>query len=399
MQLSQKSAISAATTAAIVVVALVVVVAGAYVATQTPATRTSTINTSSVVTTTATQSVTSATYSPLTLQAGGSTFVNPVMLAWIAGFNGYTNGAVNTNYQALGSGAGITGVLKGTFDFAGSDVPVPASTLANYTASKGPLLTIPETLGAVAVFYNVPGESKILNLTGPIIAQIYLQHITMWNDPAILAINPGANSTALNNAIIPIHRSDGSGTTGALTNYFTKVSSDWNSSGIGQGTSVSWPNSPNPELAGKGSAGVANLVASNHYSIGYADSYYAFSNNLASAKIKNQAGVFLAPSLAGISAAASHFSTRLQTNPAVSITDAPGADSYAISTFTYLLVWQNQTNQAKGNDIAQMFEWIVTHGQTLGQQYGYPALPSNVVTIDQNLIAQMNYNGAHFITT
>ncbi len=393
MNVSQKAAISTATTVAIIVVALVVVGAGAYIAFSPPATNTVTVTTSTNNSTSS-----SLTYYSTTLQAGGSTFVNPVMLIWVSGFKDFTSGAVNTNYQALGSGAGITGVLKGTFDFAGSDVPVPISTSANYTAVKGPLLTIPETLGAVAIFYNIPGESKVLNLTGPIIAKIYLQQVTMWNDPAILAINSGANTTALNHSIVPVHRSDGSGTTGALTNYFTKISAQWNASGIGQGTSVNWPNSPNPELAGKGSGGVANLVSQNKYTIGYADSYYAFSNSLASAKVENQAGVFLAPSLDGVSAAAAQFSAQLAQNPAFSITNAPGAQSYPISTFTYLLVWQNQTNQQKGYDIAQFFEWIVTHGQTFGQTLGYPALPANVVTIDQNLIAQMNYNGAHFIT-
>ena len=134
------------------------------------------------------------TYPPLTMQAGGSTFVNPVMQVWATNFAGYSSGAVNTNYQALGSGAGITGILKNTFEFAGSDAPVPASQSANYTATLGPLLQIPETLGGVAIFYNIPGVSVSLNLTGPIIAKIFLGTITMWNDPAIAALNPGCQA-------------------------------------------------------------------------------------------------------------------------------------------------------------------------------------------------------------
>jgi phosphate transport system substrate-binding protein len=385
LQVSRKRAIS---TVAVAVVVIVVVVVGAgvyFYATSSGGT----------TSTSSTGTNTSPTYTALTLQAGGSTFVNPVMQVWAAGFQDFTGGSVKTNYQSLGSGAGITGILKGTFDFAGSDSPVATSVSANYTAKNGPLLQIPETLGAVAIFYNIPGVSTSLNLTGPIIAKIYLQQITMWNDPAILAINPHVNATLLSHTIIPVHRSDGSGTTYALTNYFTKVSTDWNASGNGFGTSVNWPSAG--ELGGKGSSGVAGDVSQNPYSIGYADSYYAFSNKLVSANVQNQAGIFVAPSLDGVTAAANAFSAQVQANPTFSITDAPGATSYPISTFTYLLVWQNQTNQGKGYDIAQFFDWIVTHGQALGPALYYPTLPSNVVTIDQSLIAQMNYNGVSFI--
>jgi phosphate transport system substrate-binding protein len=319
------------------------------------------------------------------------------MQVWIAGFQDFTSQAVKTNYQPVGSGAGITGVLKGTFDFAGSDAPVSKSVLANYTTANGPLLTIPESLGAVAIFYNIPGVTTSLNLTGPIIAKIYLEQITNWNDSSIIAINPGANVSVLAHQIIPVHRSDGSGTTYALSNFFTKVSSDWNASGKAFGTTINWPNSPNPELAGRGSAGVAGLVSLNKYSVGYADSYYASSNHLLSAAVKNQAGKFLTPSLDGVSSAAAQFTTQLQADPTTSITNAPGAASYPISTFTYLLVWQNQTNQGKGYDIALFFSWIVTHGQALAPPLGYPSLPANVVTLDEALIAKMNFNGTPLI--
>ncbi len=396
MRLSNKTAISSTVTAVIAVVVVLAIVAGVYLAyppgTNTVTTTQTTTTTSTGISTSATQS-----YQALTLQAGGSSFVNPVMQVWVSGFADFTNQAVKTNYQAIGSGAGITGILKGTFDFAGSDAPVSTSTSANYTAVKGPLLQIPETLGAVAIFYNIPGVKANLNLTGPIIADIYLQKITTWNDPAIRALNPKVadlNATT-NITIVPVHRSDGSGTTYALTNYFTKVSSDWNASGKGFGTSVSWPASG--ELAGKGSAGVAAYVAQTPYAVGYADSYYAFSNKLLSAAVQNSAGAFLTPSLAGVTAAASAFATQVQANPTFPITNAPGATSYPISTYTYLLVWQNQANQGKGNDIAQLFEWIVTHGQSFGPPLFYPALPASVVTIDESLIAKMNYNGTPFI--
>ncbi|HEY6284012.1 MAG TPA: phosphate ABC transporter substrate-binding protein PstS, partial [Nitrososphaerales archaeon] len=396
MRLSKKNAISSTLTAAVVVVTILLVVAVIYIARPfgNGGTITTTITTTTGGTTGTTQT---ATITPLTLQAGGSSFVNPVMQVWVAGFSDFTNGAVKTNYQAIGSGAGITGILKGTFDYAGSDAPVASSVSANYTAVNGPLLQIPETLGAVAIFYNIPGVKANLNLTGPIIADIYLQKITLWNDPAIRALNPKvADLNATKNiTIIPVHRSDGSGTTYALSNYFTKVSGDWNASGKGFGTSINWPASG--ELGGKGSAGVAVAVSQNPYAVGYADSYYAFSNKLLSAAVQNSAGKFLQPSLDGVASAASDFAAQVQANPTFSITNAPGANSYPISTYTYLLVWQNQATQGKGSDVAQLFSWIITHGQSYGPPLFYPALPASVVTIDQALIAKMNYNGTPFI--
>lgn len=405
-----KNGVSSAVIAIAVVVVVVVVAAGAYVAlnpgTNTTVTKTTT-NTSvqtstatsvqtSVVTSVSTATLTT-TYFPLTLQAGGSTFVNPVMQVWATSFNQYTGGAVQTNYQAIGSGAGITGILQGTFEFAGSDAPVSSSQSANYTAAKGPLLQFPETLGGVAIFYNIPGVTVSLNLTGPIVAKIYLGTITKWNDSAIKALNPKVNLPG--NTITPVHRSDGSGTTYALTNYFEKVSSDWNASFTGgcpcYGTSISWPAF---EIGAKGSAGVAQYVQQNPNTIGYADSYYAFANKLQAAAIQNKAGQFLAPSLTNIAAAAAAFSSQVQVNPTFAITDAPGSGSYAIATFTYLLVWQNQTNQQMGYDTAHFFWWIVNQGQAFGPSLYYPILPSSLVSIDQSIIQKMNYNGVPFIT-
>lgn len=380
MQLSRRNAISTGVIAAAVVVIVAVAGAGIYFATMGGG--------STSTTTTTTGSGT--TFPALTIQAGGSTFVNPVMQVWAVSFQQYSGNAVTVNYQSLGSGAGITGVQAGTFAFAGSDAPH-----ANQTASGGTLLNIPETLGAVAVFYNIPGVTVSLNLTGPILAQIYLQQVTKWNDPSITSLNPKVNAALLNHTIVPVHRSDGSGTTYALTNYFTKVSADWNASGKGFGTSVNWPTSG--ELAGKGSSGVATYVQQTQYSIGYADSYYALSNKLLSAAVQNQAGKFLTPTLAGVTAAAAAFATQLQTNPTYAITNAPGASSYPISTFTYILVWQKQSSQNLGYDMAHFFWWVVNQGQGYGPTLYYAQLPPSMVAIDEGLIAQMSYNGVSFI--
>lgn len=408
MHVSRKTAISTASIAAIVIAVLVVIVAGAYIATQPSSTVTVTKSTTATSTSgyttisTTTYSSASPTYTPASLQAGGSTFVNPVMQVWVSGFAYQTGGAVKIDYSALGSTAGQKGILKKTYAFGASDAPISSLLYTqNYTAAYGPLLTIPEALGGVAIFYNIPKLTVSLNLTGPIIADIYLRNITSWNDSAILAINPGVNKTLLNIPIIPVHRSDGSGTTYALTTFLERTSTDWNASGLGRGTLVNWPSTG--ELGASGSGGVAGDVASNAGAIGYADSYYALSNKLLAADIENSAGKFVAPTLSTITEAATADSALVQADPTYSITDAPTpsnstVESYPISTYTYILVWADQTNQGQGYDIAQFLMWVVTYGQADSPPLNYAALPANIVAIDQGLIGQLNYNGVPFIS-
>ena len=419
MNISKKG-ISTTAVAVTIVLIVVIVAAAAYIAvspgktntvTQTT-TKTNTVTSLSTSTSTSiSTSVTTATsasptYYPLTLQAGGSTFVNPVMQVWAQSFKQFTNGIVQTNYQSVGSGSGITGIEQGTFMFAGSDAPLTTSQWEPYSATaglNGSLLQIPETLGGVAIFYNLPGVTAHLNFTGPIIADIYVGKITMWNDPAITTLNPSITFPA--QPITPVHRSDGSGTTYALANYLEKTSADWNASFTGgcpcYGTSLPstvWGGNANNQGA-KGSSAVASYVLGNQYSIGYADSVYATNAGLLSAAIKNQAGAFLTPTVTDIAAAANAFSAQVLANPTFTITNAPGAGSYPISTFTYILVWANQKNQQQGYDMAQFFNWIVNlnQGQALGPSLNYPALPTSVIAIDQSLIQQMNYNGVSFI--
>lgn len=348
-----------------------------------------------------------AAYSPQTLNAGGSTFVAPVMDDWVVGFKSFTSNLVTINYAAVGSTSGQKGVLKKLYAFGASDAPISSSLYTpNYTAAYGPLVTIPEALGGVAIFYNIPGlsASHPLNLTGQVVADIYLKSITTWNASAILALNPYYTAAQLSYSIIPVHRSDGSGTTYALTTYFERTSNssgslalnnDWNASGLGRGTLISWPSG---ELGASGSGGVAGDVSSNTGAIGYADSYYALSNHLTSAYIQNSAGKFQQPTLTTIAAAAAADSAKVLADPTYSITDAPGATSYPISTYTYILVWANQTNYDVGYDVANFIWYVVTDGQAYGPSLNYPALPSNIVTIDENLITELNYQGTPFIT-
>ncbi len=409
MQVSGRRAISTGVVATVVVVLLVAVGAAYYLLSSGGGTTSSssppgsTNSNSSSGGSTTSQAFTLT--SPVTLTAGGSSFVNPVMQVWASGFHNSTKsspGVVTVQYASVGSGAGQNNLYAGTFSFAGSDAPVSGSKLSNFTAKGGPLLQIPETLGAVAIFYNVPGMTNgtcssscsiSLKLNGTIIAKIYLEQITYWNDAAIVSLNPGV--TIPHTPIVPVHRSDGSGTTYAFTDYLQRVYAGWNSSGVGQGTTVNWPTG---ELAGKGSSGVAGLVSANPGAIGYADTYYAFQNKLVVAAIANAHGNYELPSLSSISSAAADFSSKLSSNPIHTIVNAPGANSYPISTFTYLLVWKNQNNQANAYAMTTFFEWIVTSGQTYSPALFYPALPPSMVSIDQQLIAQINYQGQTFTT-
>ena len=357
---------------------------------------------STAVTTTAS---TAPAYYPMTLQANGGTFVNPLMQTWAQGFQQYTSNVVKLNYQAIGTGAAQTDILANTGAFAGGDAPISAAqiTAANPPATLGNLLQFPESLGGVAIFYNLPGVTTHIELTGPIIADIYVGNITMWNDPAITALNPSITFPA--QLITPVHRSDGSGTTYALSNYFEKVSANWNATFTGgcpcYGTSIPstvWgANAAN--VGAKGSSAVASYVLGNQYSIGYADSVYATNAGLLFASIKNQAGVFLTPTVTDITAAAAAFSAQVLANPTFTITNAPGTGSYPISTYTYLYVWSNQTNYQQGYDVAQLFEWIINQGQGFSSSLNYAPLPAGVVTVDQGIIAQMNYEGTPFMST
>ena len=175
--------------------------------------------------------------SQVTVIAGGSSFVNPIMQAWYLEYSDATHGVFQLSYTAIGSGAGITNILDNAFEFAGSDAPVPHSELA--TIHNNTLLEIPEALGGVAIFYNVPGiDNASLNLTGQILAGIWNESITMWNAPQIQALNP--NVPLPDHSIIPVHRSDGSGTTFAFTTYLNQIDPSWNAT-IGVGTIVNWP--------------------------------------------------------------------------------------------------------------------------------------------------------------
>jgi phosphate transport system substrate-binding protein len=292
---------------------------------------------------------------------------------------------VQVNYQAVGSGAGITAITNKTVDFGASDAIMTSAQVAAAQAAGGPLLTIPTTMGAVAIAYNLNtmGTNQ-LKLNGTVLANIYLKNITYWDDPAIEALNPGISFPHA--AIVVVHRSDSSGTSYIFTNYLAQVSQQW-STQVGVATAVSWPG----DVGGSGTAGVAADVQQIGGSIGYVELAYAVQNNITVALMQNSSGNYIAPSIASASAAAD--GVTLPANMLVMITNSPNPAAYPIVGFTWLLVYQNQTNQVKGQELVNLLWWILTRAQTYNASLTYPQLPAAAITIAEAEVNSITYNG------
>ena len=314
------------------------------------------------------------------LTGAGSTFDNPLFSEMFKPSNyPATKCGVKVNYQSVGSGAGINQLLAHTVDFGATDTPLTNAQEAQSTS--GTIIHIPVTLGAVAMSYNLTGVSGHLNLTPAIIAGMYLGKITSWDDAAIKAANPGV--TLPHQTITTVHRSDGSGTTGIFTHYLSAVSPDW-SSKVGAGTTVNWP----VGVGGKGSAGVAAAVKSTAGSIGYVELAYVLQNNLPYAAVQNANGKNVLPSLDGAKADASNV-TNIPDDLRFFIVNAPGDDSYPISGYSWVVVYQHQSNATKGEAIANLLWWMTHEGQQYSTALNYVPLPANIVTKDEAQIKSM----------
>jgi phosphate transport system substrate-binding protein len=327
---------------------------------------------------------------PIQLNGAGSSFAFPLMSAWSTQYKSSTN--VQINYQPTGSGAGITAIIAKNLDFGATDAPLDAT---QHSQNPG-ILTIPESLGAVTVAYNLPGMPAHLNLTGPIIANIFLGVIRTWNDVNITSINPGVNLPAT--SVFVEYRSDSSGTTFVFTDYLSKVSPQF-ASQVGKGKQVNWP-------IGSGAAqnaGVASAVKGQVGAIGYVELAYVVQNAMSYAKIKNAAGSFILPDLNSTAAAAASAATSLPAGngdwSSVSITNATGANSYPISTFTYVLVYQELNvyqggmTRLKAQALVLFLWWAVHTGQTIASSLTYAPLPAAVVTQDETTIRMITFNG------
>ncbi|HVP40943.1 MAG TPA: phosphate ABC transporter substrate-binding protein PstS [Candidatus Krumholzibacteriaceae bacterium] len=334
-----------------------------------------------------------------TLTGAGATFPQPFLNATITTYTTQIRTNLKINYQSVGSGQGISSLTSKTVDFAASDAPLSDA----QRAAALNTLHIPETIGAVTLAYNLPGISGGLNLTGQIIANIFLATITNWNDTAITALNPGI--TLPDHAITTVHRADGSGTTNIFTRYLSKVSSTWNST-VGFGTSVQWPGTN--ALGASGNANVASTIIQTQYSIGYVELAYALKNSMTVASVRNPAGNYIVPSLASTTTAVQSGASGLPAGNEswykVSLLNTADPQAYPIVGFTYLLVYKELNvipgmDQNKATQLIQYLWYVVHDGQQLAPALQYASLPTNIVQIDETTIHSITFNGQQLPVT
>jgi len=334
----------------------------------------------------------------VSILGAGATFPQPLIQKWTVTYN-QIYPQITISYSGIGSGAGIQQITAKVVDFGASDAPLSNSQLA---AAPG-LVLFPETLGGVAITYNLAAygipSTTVLHFTSSVIAQIYMGIIQKWNDPQLVALNP--NVTLPDAHITAVHRSDGSGTTFCFTNFLSVTDPNWQAQ-VGYSTSVTWPVDTVAGaigVGGKGNPGVAGAVANTNGAIGYVDLIYAISNNLGVGAVQNAAGNFIAPTLQTILYAAQNATgTPNPTDLRLHIVNAAGADSYPISTYTYILTYQDMSKDPSitlpmAQAMAHFFWWAVHDGQQYSAPLYYVPLPANVVSADEQLLLTLNYQG------
>jgi phosphate transport system substrate-binding protein len=302
----------------------------------------------------------------VSLVGAGSTFDLPF---FTAAFKAYASSHhVAVNYQGIGSGGGIQQFTANTIDFGATDVPLSAAELGAAMRTGGAVVQIPVALGGVAIAYNVPGVGRgELRLDGVTLAKIFMGKITMWNDPAIARLNSALKLPHL--SILPVHRSESSGTTYITTDYLTSVSSEWANT-LGKGKIVSWPTG----LGGKGNPGVAAAIKQHPGAIGYVELAYALDNHIPYLTLKNKAGAYVLPNQMTVGAAAAQFPH--VSAKSFSIVNAPGRTSYPIAGYSWVLLRQHPRRNAVA--LVQLFRWTVRSGQSYAAHLNYVALPMAV---------------------
>jgi len=303
------------------------------------------------------------------LNAGGSTFVYPMMSKWADEYKKATG--VEVNYQSIGSGGGIQQMTAKTFDFGCTDGPMNEEQLSKCREAGGEAVHIPLVLGAVVATYNLPGIEGPLKFTGPVLADIYLGKIRKWNDPSLRDLN--RNVPLPDQDIVVIHRSDGSGTTYVWAEYLSKVSPAWKEK-VGFGTSVNWPTG----IGQKGNEGVAGQVKRTQGSIGYVELEYALQNQMNVGEVQNREGVFVKPTLQSVKTAAEALLKEIPDDLRYSLTNGPGKDSYPISGTTWAVLY-NTLPASKGQLILDFLRWVIHDGQKYCEELHYTPLPVGLV--------------------
>ena len=335
-----------------------------------------------------------------TINGAGSSLVFPLMSSWTFAYD-QEHAGVQVNYASIGSTSGITQLTQLLLTFGATDAPLNTK---QYAALPGTIVTIPESISAVVPGYNVPGITKNLNFTGDVLARIFLGNITTWNDAKLVNINPGV--TLPSQPIFVVHRSDGSGTMFAFTNFLSDSNAQWrNTPGLGTNTTINWP----VGKGCKGNEGVAGCIENNQYSLGPIEIAFALANPtlIQVGAVQNHAGTFVVANQTTVGAtvqagAQSGLPAGNATWTHVSIINnvfnMTVTNAYPITTFTYVVAYQQQTNQNAGQILTNFLWWIVNTGQQAGVNLGYIPLPASVVTSDDATIKSMTYNGAQIYT-
>ena len=314
---------------------------------------------------------------PLLINGAGATFPYILYSTW---FHQYTtvNTAVRINYRSIGSGGGIRQLIKGTLDFGASDVPIKKEEIKKDTT---PILHIPTTLSAVALTYHLPSLSKPLRLDATTIAKIFDGTITQWNDPKLIQLNPDIQLP--HQDIVVVYRADGSGTTAVFTEYLSITNTDWTNK-VGKGKSVNWP----VGIGGKGNEGVLAFLQKTTGAFAYVGMSYALNRKLPVALVKNSSGEFIKPSIESVKKAG-EFSVTQNKNYTESFVNVSGQGAYPISSFTYLLIYQQMKKQ-KGQAIVDFLNWALTEGQKSSASLYYVPLPNNVIEQAKAVVKQIH---------
>lgn len=396
IEMSDQSKKGNARTIMITAVALIAIISGSLAYQMTSTTRSTTETSSMAVTRAPTTSA-----GPVSILGAGATFPAPLIQRWTVEYHKLYPG-VTINYNPIGSGGGIQQITQKTVDFGASDAPLTDSQLA--TAAG--ILLMPETLGGVAITYNLAtfgiSNKTVLNFTGDVLVGVYMGEITKWNDPAIQALNPGVQLP--DKSITAVHRSDGSGTTYAFTDFLSTVNAKWKST-VGSSTSVQWPVDKTASGVGaSGNSGVAGTVFNTPGAVGYVDVIYAVQQDLGVGAVRNAAGNFILPTLQTVRYAAANATGT--PNPAdlrMHIVNAAGAQSYPISTYTYILIYKDMsanpnTSQAKAKALTNFLWWIIHDGQQYSSSLIYVPLPQNIVSADEQLLKSLNYQNQSLLS-
>ena len=313
------------------------------------------------------------------INGAGSTFDYPAFTKWFEAY-GKTDADVRFNYASIGSGGGQKQLLNQTVDFGASDAPMSDESMAK---APGKILHVPIVAGGVAIIYNLPGNPK-LKMDGDIIANMYMGNITKWNDPKLKALNPDVDLPDM--PVIPVHRSEGSGTSFIFTDYLTSVNNAWADT-VGKNTAVKWP--AGVGIGAKGSEGVAGQVKQIPGAVGYAELAYADQNKIPYAEVKNSTGNFVSPSPDSVSAALA--TAHIPDDFRFSMVNPPGEKAYPIAGASWVLVYQHQKKADHGKKLVAFLKWAITDGQKISSTLDYAPLPENVQQRELKLVDTIKY--------